>query len=480
MLLGYTAGANYSNALKIKRNSQPRQLTTPLVTCSFTPSGNLLSITPRYEQRHRPSIDNSFHADSDRPFLQLFDETPPDTLTFTIDSTSDDSSTTILFASSQRRIIWRFSHYHYVFSVTATSNSLADTLRITTGTTADTASPVTALTINKHGVRYRSYDTPTILKKGSMQWYGIRSHFWTLIVKPPPGDYVVQKNRSTLAVCPQYTRSADSVSFSLYAGPVTITTLSTAGPECTRLLYPMWFWMRWLSIALLQLFNVLLSIAAHPAIAIILLSVCVKIIIAPLYHIAGKWQREVNRQKSLLEPRLAEVNKRYKGEEHTKMTLAVHKELGISPLYSLKSLLSAAIQIPVFFAAYHMLSEHIALSNVPFLWIDNLALPDRLVALPFSLPLAGDRLNILPFIMTSVSLVASGIHSDGSLSASLHKKQRNSLLFMAALFFLLLYTSPAGMLLYWTMNNILSLLESVYTSLHHKKATTKHTKDSLQ
>jgi YidC/Oxa1 family membrane protein insertase len=245
-------------------------------------------------------------------------------------------------------------------------------------------------------------------------------------------------------------------------------TLREAGKECTFLLYPMWFWMRWLSMALLYLFNMILYLNGNPVLSIVLLSICVKIIIAPLYRVAVHWQNEVNRQRSILEPRLLEIKKLYKGEEQTNMTLSVYKEMGISPLYALKSLLSAAIQIPVFFAAYHMLSEHIALSGVSFLWISDLALPDRLIQLPFAIPFFGDYLNMLPFVMTSVSLISSFIHTDKSLSEKLHKKQQRSLFLMAAIFFFLLYASPAGMLLYWTMNNILSLLESLYTANKHK------------
>lgn len=451
-----------------------------LFHCTFSSAGNLISITPRYKQRNRTAIDQQFPPHANRPLLQLFGEVFPDTLQMHVDTTDNVSGTVVSFTSPGRSVIWRFFANRYTFSVEATGVAVADTLRIAYGTTSDTLPLFTTVTINNRRVNTVSHHRPLSQKKGTLQWFGIRDHFWTFLVKPHHGDYILRATGSTLEAAPHEQSTSESIRFSFYAGPVTFATLSEAGPECTRLLYPMWFWMRWLSIALLQLFNVLLRITAHPAIAIVLLSIGVKILIAPLYRIAGRWQREVNRQKTLLEPGLSEVNKRYKGEEHTKMTLALHRELGISPLYSLKSLLSAAIQIPVFFAAYHMLSEHIALSQVSLLWISDLALPDRLLALPVTLPFAGDHLNLFPFIMTSVSLLASGIHSDGSLSAELHKKQRNSLLIMAALFFLLLYSSPAGMLLYWTMNNILSLLESLFSQLRRKSHINNPSKDSVQ
>jgi membrane protein insertase Oxa1/YidC/SpoIIIJ len=135
--------------------------------------------------------------------------------------------------------------------------------------------------------------------------------------------------------------------------------------------------------------------------------------------------------------------------------------------------LSAAIQIPVFFAAYHMLSEHIALSNTSFLWIKDLSFPDHLLKLPFTIPIFGEYFNILPFIMTSITICASWIHTDTSLSVSLQKKQRINLYWMAALFFLLLYTSPAGMVIYWTMNNILAFLATFFEFIMQKQERRK-------
>jgi YidC/Oxa1 family membrane protein insertase len=227
--------------------------------------------------------------------------------------------------------------------------------------------------------------------------------------------------------------------------------------------------MRWLSIGLLFIFDSLLKISGNVVLSIVALSICVKIIISPLFKIANKWQKKVNEQNALLQPRLIEIRSKYKGEEQNKQTFALYKELGINPLYSLKSLLSAAIQIPVFFAAYHMLSEHIALMGVSFLWISDLSFPDHAIRLPFGLPYFGDYLNILPFIMTSITFAASWLHTDHSLSSALRKKQRSNLYMMAALFFILLYTSSSGMVIYWTMNNLLAFFSTLIEKKFPKK-----------
>jgi membrane protein insertase Oxa1/YidC/SpoIIIJ len=109
-----------------------------------------------------------------------------------------------------------------------------------------------------------------------------------------------------------------------------------------------------------------------------------------------------------------------------------------------------------------MLSENPALDNAGFLWITNLARPDSLYTFSFSLPYFGNSFNLLPFCMTFFTLLSSWIFFDTSLSKELAKKQRRNLYLMAAFFFVLFYNFPAGMVLYWTVNNILALLKTLF------------------
>lgn len=471
------AGSNelYSDSI----SSYHVTVTLPLFDAVLTPSGNLMDITSRFKQKHRTALSNQFSAAPITPLLQLFPEYTASPFRVSKEQSSNDSVCNVIFTSDTKSITWRFNVNRYVFEVITSRRTLSDTIAISTTDTTATKQKYSALVLAGNSVKHLKKNILFNAEKNVHYWVGIRDHFWVFLVRPNAGIMSIHSKNTGITIHTTDSLPAGTSSFTVYAGPVTMKTLRDAGKECTFLLYPLWFWMRWLSIALLYLFNAILSITGNPVIAIVLLSLCVKIIIAPLYSIAAHWQNEVNRQKSLLEPRLLEINRNYKGEEHTKRTLAVHKELGISPLYALKSLLSAAIQIPVFFAAYHMLSEHIALAGVSFLWINDLAYPDRLIRLPFTVPLFGEYLNIFPFLMTAVSLISSFVHSDGSLSEQLHKKQQRSLFIMAAAFFLLLYTSPAGMLLYWTMNNIVSLLESLYTANKQRKILKNNKKDTL-
>jgi membrane protein insertase Oxa1/YidC/SpoIIIJ len=113
----------------------------------------------------------------------------------------------------------------------------------------------------------------------------------------------------------------------------------------------------------------------------------------------------------------------------------------------------------VFIAAFDMLGENFALDGTAFLWIGDLAKPDRWLDLPWAIPFFGAHLNLLPFLMTALTLLAAWSQRDASLSADLQQQQARRLYLMAGAFFVLLYTFPAGMVLYWTSSNLFHLIK---------------------
>ena len=301
------------------------------------------------------------------------------------------------------------------------------------------------------------------------QWAGYRNRFWTFLIQPKEYNLLAEKDNSIgdNELCLTLPDHHDEYLLCIYAGPVEYVELKRENLKLSRLIFThVWFWMRWLCFGMLFLLNFLIRLVTNHGIAIILLSVSVKIIMLPLVKIAEKWQQEVNEKKSMLQPFIDELKNKYKGEEQNRRILELYRQHKISPLFTLKSLFSALIQIPFFIAAYDMLSENIALRGVGFLWIEDLSLPDRLLQLPFYIPFFGEHLNVLPFAMTGITLLTSRYFRDVSLSKSLLIKQRRNLYIMAVLFFILFYTFPAGMVLYWTTNNSFTLIKTVKRNKH--------------
>lgn len=301
------------------------------------------------------------------------------------------------------------------------------------------------------------------------EWAGVRSRFWALLVRPdvelPVTAAVQAPNRPEVGLGGALP-AGRIVGLTFYAGPVERAALSAAAPELRGLLYPaLWDWLRALSFGLLWLLEWWQRLVGNPGVAILLLSLSVKLLMSPLTWVAERWQAEVNRTQSLLQPELAAIKRDYRGEEAHERTLAVYRKYGVSPFHTVKSLAGFLIQIPVFIAAFDMLGENFGLAGAGFLWIGDLSLPDRLAGLPVVLPFFGGHLNLLPVLMTLFTVLSARLQEDASLSPELLRAQRLRLYAMAALFFVLLYTFPAGMVLYWTANNLLHLLRILLGSL---------------
>ena len=156
------------------------------------------------------------------------------------------------------------------------------------------------------------------------------------------------------------------------------------------------------------------------------------------------------------------IKKNFKGEEQAAKILALYKTERVHPLYSLKSMMGVAVVIPVFIGAFDMLAENIHLLNTGFLWISDLSRPDDLFRLPFTPAVFRQRTE--PAAVPDDRAVGGGLglHNPLALNAELRKKQVRNMLLLAVAFFVLFYTFPAGMVLYWTTNNLISVIKSLW------------------
>jgi YidC/Oxa1 family membrane protein insertase len=113
--------------------------------------------------------------------------------------------------------------------------------------------------------------------------------------------------------------------------------------------------------------------------------------------------------------------------------------------------------MPIFFALYQALMRSVALKGASFLWIKDLSEPDRLFKLPFSLPVLGNEVNILPIVMAIGMFIQQKI-SLVSASSSVAEQQKLMLVVMPLMFGLIFYHMPSGLVLYWFINSGLMLL----------------------
>ena len=137
------------------------------------------------------------------------------------------------------------------------------------------------------------------------------------------------------------------------------------------------------------------------------------------------------------------------------------------------------LQLPIFYALYTVLSSMIELRNQSFLWIRDLTMPDSVATLKFAVPLLGYRIgeqgftdiNILPFVMTATTLLQSKLTSGDS-----SQQQAKMMTYMFPIvFFFIFWNMPSGLVLYWTIQNILTIGQQYLIDYRMKKkgATTE-------
>ncbi|GHV77104.1 membrane protein [Spirochaetia bacterium] len=178
----------------------------------------------------------------------------------------------------------------------------------------------------------------------------------------------------------------------------------------------------------------------------------------PLYFRAEHWQALERDTQKRLAPKIAKIKATFKGDEQYMILTAYYRQNHYHPVYALRSSLGVLVQIPFFIAAYHYLSHLDALRGAHFLGIGDLSVPDALI------PFAGRGINILPLFMTTINVVSGAIYTRG-----FPLKDKIQLYGMAFIFLVLLYNSPAGLVLYWTANNVFSLIKNILQKIPHSK-----------
>ena len=191
-------------------------------------------------------------------------------------------------------------------------------------------------------------------------------------------------------------------------------------------------------------------------------SLAVSILSLPLYIIAERWQQKERDIQKAFKPEIDEIKAVFKGDERYMILTTFYRQNHYHPVMALRSSISLMIQVPFFIAAYVFLSNLELLKGQSLWFIKDLGAPDQLFAI------GGFPVNILPIAMTAINIIASAVYVKGFAF-----KEKLQLYGMAALFLVLLYSSPAGLVFYWTLNNVFSLCKNICYKVKFKRSVTQ-------
>lgn len=195
-------------------------------------------------------------------------------------------------------------------------------------------------------------------------------------------------------------------------------------------------------------------ISQNPGISIVFLSLVMNFLLLPLYKQADAIQDQERETENKLKHWVTHIKKTFKGDERFMMLQTYYRQNHYKQTDVLKGSISLLLEIPFFIAAYNFLSDLQLLNGCSFGPIQNLGTPDGMLVI------AGVSINVLPILMTVVNLISSVIYTKG-----LPLRSKIQLYGMAALFLILLYQSPTGLVLYWTLNNVFSLVKNLFVKM---------------
>ncbi len=245
--------------------------------------------------------------------------------------------------------------------------------------------------------------------------------------------------------------------FRIYVGPKEYKVLKTIEPpgvqeedlQLADIIDLGFFW--YIAWVMLWLLNFFYGIINNYGIAIILLTLLVKVISYPLTRKGYKSMQAMQK----LQPLLTEIREKHRDDPQklNKVTMQLYKEHGVNPF---GGCIPWIPQIPVFIALFALLGSAIELRGAPFfLWIDDLAAPDVLFTLPFTIPFIGDAFRFLPIVNGFTTWLQQ--KTSGGMAPTTDNMQAKIMQFMPLLFVFILYNFASGLALYWLCNNIFTI-----------------------
>ena len=212
------------------------------------------------------------------------------------------------------------------------------------------------------------------------------------------------------------------------------------------------------------------SIIPNYGVAIILLTILIKILTWPIQSKSMTSSQKM----TALSPMMEEIKKKYPNNQQKQNAeiQKLYQEYGISPMSGCTPILLQFLQFPILFAFYGLLNRHFELRGAMFIpgWINDLSIPETVATLPFRLPLLGNQIHILPFLYVATTVLTM-LYTQKSNGMDGSKQAGGWFLTwgMPVMFLFILYSAPSGLFVYWVTQGLLGALQQYVMNIKKKK-----------
>ena len=215
--------------------------------------------------------------------------------------------------------------------------------------------------------------------------------------------------------------------------------------------------LSWLESILKWCMELIYKIIPNWGVSIIILTILIKILLFPLTKKSSMGTLKMQE----LQPKIQEIQDKYK-EQPDKLNMEMsklYKESGYNPLSGCLPLL---LQFPLIFAMYNLFNNYFEFRGAMFIpgWIPDLSIGD-IVPLLGNLPILGSQMHLLPIIYLASQLLFGKITQSSAAAGGNNTQMKIMMYGMPIMFFFIFYNAPAGLLLYWTVSNILQLFQQM-------------------
>ena len=304
--------------------------------------------------------------------------------------------------------------------------------------------------------------------KGLLKWAGIRNKYFLISYIPVDREQrsrvVLQGDYQGSQLLPDYSfqigrRLERSGSWHniIYLGPLNYDELIGYEAELEQAIDFGWPIVSQISRFLLILFIATYQYVPNYGWIIVLFAVAIKILVYPLTH--KTYESAAKMQE--IQPKIAALREKYKNDNQrlSRETMKLYKEEGVNPLSGCLPLL---LQMPIFFSLYNLFGKTIELRQAPFtLWIQDLSLPDELL-------IGGFGLHVLPLLMAVSMFVQQKMMMKDP-------KQAVLVYMMPVLMIFIFWSMSSGLVLYWTIFNVLTIGQQLLVNHFKKEAAPSST-----
>jgi YidC/Oxa1 family membrane protein insertase len=299
---------------------------------------------------------------------------------------------------------------------------------------------------------------------GHITWVAeVDRYFLSAIIPQEPREAAMKLAKRTDVLMTTYIDPSGPVppkaertyKYRVYFGPKSLETLSPVGADLTRVVDFGFFDI--IAKPLLHVMNFIYKFIPNYGVVIIIITIIVKILFWPL---SNKSYESMSQMKKL-QPKMAEIKAKYKDDKK----LMNQEMMNLYKLYKVNPLggcLPMVLQIPVFFAFYKMLYQAIELRHAPFwLWINDLSAPDRLFKFDITIPMMAPPYGIPVLTL----IMGASMFFQQKMSPPPGDPTQAKMMMLMPVFFTFIFINfPSGLVLYWLVNNILSMVQQKYVS----------------